>query len=190
MNFLTPDELLKVLRAARSRSARDWAMLLLAYRHGLRATEVCNLKLTDIDLKGGSIAVHRLKGSLFTVQPLYQHRGQPLLDEVKAVREWLRVRRADGTDSVFTSQKGGRLDRSQIFRIYRACADTAGLPLEKRHPHVLKHSLASHLIAGNVNLALVRQALGHRSISSTMRYIGTTDGQAAAAAQSALMNLF
>lgn len=190
MTYLTPDELVKILRAARSRFSRDWAMLLLAYRHGLRASEVCNLRLADIDLKGGSIAVRRLKGSLFTVQPLYQYRGQPLLDEMKALREWLRVRQADGSEYVFTSQKGGRLDRSQFFRIYRACAETAGLAVEKRHPHVLKHSLANHLIAGNVNLALVRQALGHRSISSTMQYIGTTDGQAAAAAQSALMNLF
>jgi site-specific recombinase XerD len=54
----------------------------------------------------------------------------------------------------------------------------------------LKHSVASHLIAGNVNLALVRQALGHRSINSTMQYVGTSDGQAAEAAQAALMNLY
>jgi site-specific recombinase XerD len=55
---------------------------------------------------------------------------------------------------------------------------------------VLKHSCASHLIAGNVNLALVKQALGHKSISSTMAYIGTSDQQAAEAAQRALMKLF
>jgi site-specific recombinase XerD len=55
---------------------------------------------------------------------------------------------------------------------------------------VLKHSLASHLVAGNVNLALVRQALGHRSITSTMQYVGTSDGQAAEAAQAALMRVF
>jgi site-specific recombinase XerD len=70
------------------------------------------------------------------------------------------------------------------------CANAAGLPAEKRHPYVLKHSLASHLIAGNVNLALVRQALGHRSINSTMQYVGTSDGQAAEAAQAALMRLY
>lgn len=64
MNYLTPDELLKLLRAARSRSSRDWAMLRLAYRHGLRASEVCDLGFADIDSKGGSIAVRRLKGSL------------------------------------------------------------------------------------------------------------------------------
>ena len=70
--------------------------------------------------------------------------------------------------------------------VLRAAA-AAGLAADKRHPHVLKHSLASHLVAGNVNLALVKQALGHRSISSTMEYVGTSDAQAAHAAGAALM---
>jgi site-specific recombinase XerD len=190
MTILSPEEVLSLLKATRNRSTRDWAMILLAYRHGLRASEVCGLKLADIDLKAGSISIRRLKGSLHTIQPLYQHRGQPLLDETTAVRAWLRKRQADGSDYLFTSQKGGKLDRTQFFRNFQAVAEITGLPLEKRHPHVLKHSLASHLVAGNVNLALVRQALGHRSIRSTMAYIGTTDAQAAEAAQAALMNLF
>jgi site-specific recombinase XerD len=156
----------------------------------LRASEVCDLKLTDADIKNGSLNVRRLKGSLSQIQPLYQHRGQPLLDEMNALRAWLRVRFADGSDYLFPSQKGGRLDRTQFFRVFRACAEAAGLASEKRHPHVLKHSLASHLVAGNVNLALIRQALGHRSITSTMQYVGTSDGQAAEAAQAALMRLF
>ena len=190
MVYLTPDELLAVLKAAKARSARDWAMVLLTYRHGLRASEVCNLKLTDVDLKASSISIRRLKGSLHTVQPLYQHRGQPLLDEVGALRAWRRERRADGSDFLFTSQKGGRLDRTQFFRIFRACAEAAGLPSEKRHPHVLKHTLASHLVAANVNLALVRQCLGHKTIGSTMQYVGVSDGQAAEAAQKAMMQLY
>src|SRR5690242_8049173 len=73
MTYLTPDEILAVLKVARGRSVRDWAMILLAYRHGLRASEVCGLKLADIDLKAGSISIRRLKGSLSQVQPLYQH---------------------------------------------------------------------------------------------------------------------
>jgi site-specific recombinase XerD len=190
MTFLSPEEVLAVLKAARGRSTRDWSMILLAYRHGLRASEVCGLKLADIDLKAGSISIRRLKGSLQTVQPLYQHRGQPLLDEMSALRAWLRERRSDGSDYLFTSQKGGKLDRTQFFRVFQTVAETAALPLDKRHPHVLKHSLASHLVAGNVNLALIRQALGHRSINSTMQYVGTSDGQAAEAAQAALMSLY
>jgi site-specific recombinase XerD len=190
MIFLTPAETLAVLKAARECSTRDWAMILLAYRHGLRASEVCGLKLADVDLKAGSIFVRRLKGSLQTMQPLYQHRGQPLLDETNAVRAWLRKRPADGSDYLFTSQKGGKLNRTQFFRNFQRAAAEASLAIEKRHPHVLKHSLASHLVAGNVNLALVRQALGHRSIRSTMAYVGTTDAQAAEATQAALMTVF
>jgi site-specific recombinase XerD len=165
-------------------------MILLAYRHGLRASEVCGLRLGDLDMKDGNLSIQRLKGSLRTGQPLYEHRGQPLLDEFSALRSWLKVRPDDGSDYFFTSQKGGRLDRTQFFRIFQAVAESAGLPAEKRHPHVLKHSLASHLVAGNVNLALVKQALGHRSISSTMVYVGTTDAQAADAVRAALMGVF
>src|SRR5207302_11292006 len=90
MVYLTPDELLAVLKAAKARSARDWAMVLLAYRHGLRASEVCGLSIADVDLKAGSISIRRPKGSLHTVQPLCQHRGQPLLHEVAAPRAWPR----------------------------------------------------------------------------------------------------
>ena len=190
MVILTPQEMLALLKAARKRSTRDWAMILLAYRHGLRASEVCGIKLADVDLKAGSISIRRLKSSLHTVQPIYQHRGQPLLDETAALRAWLRKRPADGSDYLFTSQKGGKLGRTQFFRNFQTVAESAGLSVEKRHPHVLKHSLASHLVAGNANLALIRQALGHRSISSTLLYIGTTDAQAAEALQKALMGLF
>ena len=187
---LSPEELLAVLKIARARSVRDWAMILLAYRHGLRASEVCGLRLGNVDVKRESITVFRLKHSLQTVQPLYPHKGQPLLDETIALRVWLRDRSPDGSDYLFTSQKGGQLCRSAFFRAFQAIAAAAGLPADKRHPHILKHSLASHLVAGNVNLALVKQCLGHRSISSTMQYVGVTDRQAAQAAGAALMAAF
>jgi len=69
-------------------------------------------------------------------------------------------------------------------------AEAAGLPAQKCHPHALKHSLATHLIAGNVNLALVRQCLGHKAIGSTMKYVAVSDSQATEAAQAALMRLY
>lgn len=190
MNWLTPAEVLMVLRTARSRSGRDWAMILLAYRHGMRASEICGLEINDVNLKDSSLSVRRLKGSLHTIQPLYRHKGQPLLDELAAVRGWLRERQPDGSDFLFLSQKGGRLHRSQFFRIFRICALAAGIPGAKCHPHSLKHSLATHLVAGNLNLALVRQCLGHKSITSTMKYVGVSDSQASQAAHAALMNLY
>jgi type 1 fimbriae regulatory protein FimB len=190
MTFLTPAEVLAVLRTAKQSRVRDWAMILLAYRHGFRASEVCSLQLADVDLKNQSVVVQRLKGSLKTTQPLYPHRGMPLLDEPTALGAWMKQRPDDGSPFLFVSQKGGRLSRSAFFRAFQAIAEAAGLPVEKRHPHCLKHSLASHLVASNVNLALVKQALGHRSISSTLQYVGTTDAQAATAVQSAMMATF
>ena len=190
MVVLTPDEILAVLKVARANSNRNGAMILLAYRHGLRASEICDLKLGDLDMKAGCVSIRRLKGSLHTVQPIYRHKGQPLLDEQTALRAWLRDRDPDGSDYLFTSQKGGRLHRSQFFRIFRDCAEAAGLPPEKHHPHALKHSLASHLVAGNMNLAWVKQCLGHKAIGSTMKHVAVSDSQATEAAQAALMRLY
>jgi type 1 fimbriae regulatory protein FimE len=190
MVHLEPHEVLSVLRAAKAKGAREFAMIVVAYKHGMRASEVCNLLLSDLDVKNGSIVVDRLKGSLRTVQAVTEHRGEPLLNEVKALREWLRHRRDDGSDFVFNSQKGGRLDRSQVFRLFKTIAAEAGLPREKQHPHCLKHSIASHLVAANVNLALVRQQLGHKSIGSTMRYVSTSDRQASRATAGALMRIY
>jgi integrase len=190
MIHLDPPEVLSVLKAAKTKGPRSWAMILLAYKHALRASEVCNLRLCDIDMKNGSIVVERLKGSLRTTQAVTAHRGEPLLDEVKALRAWMRERPADGSDVLFTSQKGGRLDRTQFFRLFRSVAAEAGLAPEKRHPHVLKHSLATHLVLANVNLALVKAQLGHKSINSTLRYVSTTDKQASQATTAALMGMY
>ena len=187
---LEPSEVLALLKAARAKGSREWAMLVLAYKHGLRASEICNLRVGDLDLKNGSIVIERLKGSLRTVQALTEHRGEPLMNEVKAIREWLRERQNDNSDFFFTSQKGGRLDRSQVFRLFRAIARDAGLAAEKQHPHCLKHSIATHLVAANVNLAFVKQQLGHKSIGSTMRYITINDQQASKATASALMKIY
>jgi integrase/recombinase XerD len=96
----------------------------------------------------------------------------------------------DGSDFMFVYQKGGRLHSSQFFRVFQTIAESVGLPTDKRHPHVLKHSLASHLVAGNCNLALVKQQLGHASISSNMMYIGTNDQQSSEAASAVLMAMY
>jgi len=190
MDFLTPDELLKVLRTARERSSRDWCMILLAYGHGMRRSEVANLRLTDVNPKDGSIFVRRLKGSLPTVQQLMPHRGEPLLDEVLAVRTYLKERPTDAGEAFFVSQKGGHLSDTQVYRIYQAIAKTAGIQSHKCHPHVLKHSIASHLVRQNVNLARVKQFLGHAAISSTMEYVAVSDQEASKDAHNALMNLY
>ena len=181
---LTPQEILKILKIA-SESKRNHAMILLAYRHGMRASEVCDLRLPDVDMKNGEVTIRRLKGSLRTVQPLSEHPGQPLLSEKRVLRAWLAARR-DASDFVFTSQKGGRIHRSQFFRMFQSVAERAGLPADRRHPHCLKHALGFALVAGNVHLSIVKQALGHRNIASTAIYAVPTDEQAGRAVNAAL----
>jgi type 1 fimbriae regulatory protein FimB len=190
MSYLSPDELLRVLRVAKEHSLRNWCMVLLSYRHGLRASEVCGLRRGDVDMKSSSITVARLKGSLKTQQPLYPHKGQPLLDEIKALKAYLAERPETGSNALFVSGKGSHLDRSAWNRIFKAIAEEAGLPAEKCHCHVLKHTLANHLVKGNVNLAFVKQSLGHANIQSTMKYLGVTDAEAAEATAKALMDIF
>jgi site-specific recombinase XerD len=185
---LTPEEIQKVLRVA-SESKRNLAMILLAYRHGMRASEVCGLRLSDLDMKNAQITIRRLKGSLTTTQPLSDHPGQPLLSEKRVLRAWLSERR-DASDFVFTSQKGGRLSRSMFFRMFQSVAERAGLPADRRHPHCLKHALGFSLIAANVHITSVKAALGHKSISSTAIYAVPTDEQVGRAVNAALASLF
>jgi site-specific recombinase XerD len=178
MAVLSREEMFAVLKVARRRRTRDWCMLLVAYLHGLRTTEVCGLKLTD--LKNGALSVQRLKGSRWTVQPLYSN-PEPLLDEIRSLREWLRERPAGASDALFTSQKGGALHRCQFFRIFQSIAKAAGLSASVRHPRVLKYSRASHLLDGNTSVAAVSEILGHRSLNSTLQYVKAAAWQRAEA---------
>src|SRR5580698_5834252 len=102
MKSLESQELIALLKAAKARSNRDWAMLLVAYRHGMRASEVTALKLSDVDIKSQSLTFQRVKGSLRSTQTIERLRGQPLLDERAAIRLWL-SERDDDSDYFFTS---------------------------------------------------------------------------------------
>ncbi len=191
MKALTPEEVLKVLKAAGD-SKRNHAMILLAFKHGLRASEVCNLTLSDVCLKNGEIVIRRLKGSLRTTQQMTDIPGQPFLSERRALRQWLAERESwgDRSEYLFISQKGGRLDRTAFFRIFQSAAAKAGLPRDRQHPHCLKHALGFALVEAGVKLAIVRQRLGHKSISSTAVYTQPTDAQANRVADAALAGLF
>jgi len=192
MKFLESNELLALLKAAKARSNRDWAMLVFAYRHGMRASEVCGLKLADLDMKNRQVEIKRVKGSLRTVQPLAEHAGnnRALFDEVRVLKTYLAERNEDGSGYLFLSQKGSALTTTQFYRIFRNIALAAGVAPEKAHPHSLKHSRCTNLIASGVNLMEVRQLVGHKSIGSTVQYISVSDQQAAQAARRADAQMF
>lgn len=90
-NFLEPSELVALLKTARKRSVRDWAIILLGYRHALRAIEPSELKLADVNLKDGTIRVHRAKGSLETLQPLEKLAGHPEMNSKLSNSGWRNV---------------------------------------------------------------------------------------------------
>lgn len=188
MEFLTPDELLSVLRTAKESSLRDHLMILMAYSHGLRASEVTNIRLDDI--QDQSLSIVRLKHSKTTIQPLVPHRGQPLLDEVKSLREYLKSRPKDAGNVLFPSAKGGSITRQQFYRLFNSYAVKAGLPENKTNPHILKHTAANHMVRANMDIAFVQARLGHASIGSTMRYVSLNDTEVAERAHNALMNTF
>jgi len=192
MQALTRKEILSVLKIAKFQSKRNHAMILLAFKHGLRASEVCALKVSDIDLKNGIITIRRLKGSLKSSQDLLDIPGEPLICEKQVLRAWLAERETyrDASDYLFLSQKGGKLDRSAFFRVFQSIAERAGLPASKRHPHCLKHSLGYYLVEQGVSLPSIEQTLGHKSLASTGVYLKVTDDKANRDAARAFANGF
>jgi len=94
MEALSQDEILKVLKAV-SDNPRDLAMILIAFRHGMRASEVCGLELKDVDLKNGEITIHRLKGSRYCLRSACCVRGWQNAGAILANTS-LRPRRAAG----------------------------------------------------------------------------------------------
>ena len=136
------------------------------------------------------VRVERLKGSLTTVQALEHHPGQPLLDEVRVLRRWLRERPDDGSGVLFVSSHGGQTNRSTFARLWQRLAKAAGLPAVKWHPHVAKHTTGTLLARGGASAFLIRQHLGHRSISSSQVYCTVSDQDASAAARAAFIRAF
>lgn len=196
MQFLEPSELKKLLDSTRDagdhNALRDWAILTLGYRHAMRAEEISELRLKDVDLRSNTIRIHRVKGSLESIQPIEPAPGgQPWLNERKALRLWLEKRdgkQIDASGFVFVSQKGGKLTTNALWRIFQTRSEAAGI--EGRSLHSLKHTRASLMLQGGATVTETAMTCGHRALSSTMRYLHTTPEQAARAARKAEANVF
>jgi site-specific recombinase XerD len=156
------------------RSKRDKAIFLVAYRHGLRASEIGLLQRADVDVKQGRVSIHRLKGSISAVYPM-----QP--DVLKAIRSYLRTR-DDESPYLFLSNRNVPIGRFMLWELMQQYGEVAGLPEEKRKFHCLKHSIATHLLDAGADLAFVKDWLGHANIQNTTIYArlttATLDSQA------------
>lgn len=134
----------------------DKALFLIAYRHGLRVSEVCNLKVADVHLEDSRIFCRRLKGSISGFQVLDSK-------EKAVIQEWLKVRRS-GSTKLFG------YTRATVDRRIKRYGAEARLPVSKRHFHILKHSIAVHLLQAGAEIKLVQELLGHRNIQNTLIY--------------------
>jgi len=154
---------------------RDKALLELLYATGCRASEVSTLRLSDAHIAEG-FCTCRGKGGKERVVPLGRR-------AVGALRTWIEgarcdfVARAEGRPEwVLLSSRGNRLSRMRIWEIVRFHAERAGVPSDIG-PHTLRHSFATHLVAGGVDLRHVQEMLGHSSIATTQRYTHVDAGR-------------
>ena len=145
-------------------SLRDRAMLELTYSSGLRLSELCALAVHDVDLEGGLVRVLG-KGRKVRVVPVGRHARE-------AVCAWLpaRAELADpGQGALFVSRRGHRISARAVQARFAKRAVESGIGLHV-HPHMLRHSFATHLLESSGDLRAVQELLGHADIGTTQVY--------------------
>lgn len=160
IKFLTLDETRRFFAGVTDK--RDKAIFLLAYRHGLRASEIGLLRVSDLNLKRLRVMLHRLKGSLSGEHPLQA-------DEARSLKAWLKSRNTD-SPILFPSRRGLPISRQMLDVLMKNYGEEAAIPKDKRHFHVLKHSIATHLLDAGADLRFVQDWLGHANIQNTVIY--------------------
>lgn len=190
ISFMSSEQLERFLEVAKEYGPREHAMFLFAVAHGARASEIANLRISDINFKTEQIHIARLKGSLDSTQNLLKVKGNALFNEAAVLKAWLAVREADADHFVFNSQKATQLHRVTVYKLFKAIAKKAGLGETLQHPHVLKHTAAMLMVQQGANAFMIRQHLGHRSFDSTLAYVNPSDSEASAASAKAFSQLF
>lgn len=152
---------------------RDRALLELLYATGMRVSEVVDLTVDRINLKLGYVRCFG-KGRKERVVPV----GRPAIEAVSRYADVLRPRLAGErhTDALFLSRTGRPLDRTNIWRLVRKYAETAGID-QRLSPHTLRHCFATHLLAGGADLRIVQELLGHADIVTTQVYTHVDEAQ-------------
>lgn len=155
-------QLLDQLPADTVPEVRDWAMLELLYSSGLRLSELTGLDLPDLDLAAGQVRVLGKGG---------KQRDLPVGSKARAaLQDWLAVRSqlAKDTPALFVGERGARIHPSVVRQRLRQAGQ---LELGQHlHPHMLRHSFASHLLESSQDLRAVQELLGHANISTTQIY--------------------
>ncbi len=161
--YLTPAEVEKLLQASAQvgrHGARDRTLILLAYRHGLRVSELVALRWEQIDLKAGLVHVARLKNGVPSTHPI---RGP----ELRALRE-LR-REYPESPYLFVTERKGPMTPATARKLIARAGELAKLPFPV-HPHMLRHACGFKLAGEGQDTRAIQQYLGHKNITHTVRY--------------------
>lgn len=161
--YLSPNEIELLISSAGDikTSVRLRCMLELLYASGLRVSELCELPLSAN--LGDKLLIHG-KGAKERLVPMHTAAQE-------ALHKWLSVRGETDSKYVFpTNSSSGHITRDGFFKILKKCAVLAGIDPNRVSPHVLRHSFASHLLAGGANLRVIQTMLGHEDISTTQIY--------------------
>ena len=166
---LSPEEVTRLLEEEKGDtplSLRNRALFEMFYACGARVSEICDLRLRDVDLKTRTARLTG-KGSKQRMLPF----GVPAAQAVAAYLEKVRPALDPGHSQpyLFLSCRGRRLRRENVYELIRATAKRAGI-VKKVYPHLLRHSFATHLLAGGANLRAVQEMLGHADIATTEIY--------------------
>ncbi len=176
-SFLTIEEMERLLEApdlTTPQGQRDRAFLELLYASGLRVSELANLNLEQITLDTREIRVWG-KGAKERMVLMGKPAARALLTYLTQGRPILLGNRK--TNAVFLNRFGGRLTERSVQSILQEYADRVGLD-RRVHPHMLRHTFATHLLDGGADLRVVQELLGHASLSSTQIYTHVSKAQA------------
>jgi integrase len=159
---LTETEIDKLIEAAKGNrhGQRDAAMLLVAFRHGLRASELCDLEWSQIDFQAAALHVRRAKNGKPATHPI---RG----DELRALRKL--QREASKSSFVFVSERGGPFTTDSFNWLVKRAGQRAGLPFQV-HAHMLRHACGYALANKGHDTRALQDYLGHKNIQHTVRY--------------------
>jgi integrase/recombinase XerD len=166
LNYAEVQELISAPRGNGPTTLRDRALLEVMYACGLRASETIGLELGDIDLEEGFLRA-RGKGSKERIVPLGRQAIAAVSSYLRGGRPKLVGERREA--KLFVNFRGGPLSRQGLYKIVQRHARAAGLG-GRMSPHTLRHSFATHLLAGGCDLRAVQEMLGHADISTTQMY--------------------